>query len=107
MFISQGLSSRLCNVLSDPTSRDCRSCEPRVLHRYFYQVAITNVIQHLLFLSLVSSVCVCLSLSHHLSTGPSVLAMDSKSINVSNVIHVDIGCDVRFLWIFFVISIGS
>ncbi len=36
-----------------------------------------------------------------------VLAMDSKSINVSNVIHVDIGCDVRFLWIFFVISIGS
>jgi hypothetical protein len=26
-----------------------------------------------------------------------VLAMDSKSINVSNVIHVDIGCDVRFL----------
>ncbi len=71
MFISQGLSSLLCNVLSDPTSRDCRSCEPRVLHRYFYQVAMTNVTQHLLFLSLVFCVCVCLSLCDHLSTGPS------------------------------------
>jgi hypothetical protein len=71
MFISQGLSSRLCNVLSNPTSRDCRSCEPRVLHRYFYQVAMTNATQHLLFLSLVSCVCVCLSLCDHLSTCPS------------------------------------
>lgn len=52
------------------------------------------------------SLCMSLSVTICQRVRP-VLAMDSKSTNVSNVIHVDIGCDVRFLWIFFVISIGS